>query len=84
MTGYSLDYILDSLSLEQLVMLYDYGIEFENTKAGMLVNTIAEALSGKHKKPSKNDADHIPEKPNLKKFRKLYGDKIKRPNKDKK
>ena len=49
MTGYSLDYILDCLSLEQLVMLYDYGIEFENTKAVMLVNTIAEALSGNTK-----------------------------------
>jgi len=83
MTGYSLDYILDSLSLEQLVMLYDYGIEFENIKAVILVNKIAEALSGKHKKNTKNIANSISDKPNLKKFNRLYGDRIKRPNKDK-
>ena len=75
MSGYSLEYILDHLSLDQLVMLYDYGMEFEETKAIILLNKYAEALSGKNKsKRIKNISD----KPDIKTFKKLYGKKIKR------
>ncbi len=69
MTGYSFDYILDNLSLVQLMMIYEYGLEFEETKSIILLNKYGEALSGKKKVTS--------DKPDLKKFYSLYGDKIK-------
>lgn len=80
MTGYSLEYVLDELSIDQLVMLYDYGMEFEEIKSVILINKYAEALSGK-KKPVRRT--NIPDKPDIKKFKALYGKKIKTP-KDKK
>jgi hypothetical protein len=69
MTGYSLEYVLDSLSLDQIIMLYDYGLEFEEIKATILLNKYGEALSGK--KSTAGDS------PDIKKFKKLYGNKIK-------
>ena len=75
MTGWEIDYILDEITLDELVLIYKYGIEFEKTKSIILLNTFAEALTGKGKKKE------IGDKPDLKKFYKLYGDKIKTPNK---
>jgi len=69
MTGYSLSYILDSLSLDQLMLIYRYGLEFEETKSIILLNKYAEALSGKKKSTS--------DKPDLKKFSAIYGNRIK-------
>ena len=69
MTGYSLEYILDSLSLLQVMMIYRYGLDFEETKSIILLNKYAEALSGKKKV--------ISDKPDLKKFHALYGNRIK-------
>jgi len=76
MTGWEIDYILDEITLDELVLIYKYGIEFEKTKSIILLNTFAEALTGKKKE--------IGDKPDLKKFYKLYGDKIKTPNTPKK
>ncbi len=78
MTGWGIDYILDEITLDELVLIYKYGIEFEKTKSIILLNTFAEALTGKGKKKE------IGDKPDLKKFYKLYGDKIKTPNTPKK
>ena len=75
MTGWEIDYILDEITLDLLVLIYKYGIEFEKTKSIILLNTFAEALTGKGKKKE------IGDKPDLKKFYKLYGDKIKTPKK---
>jgi len=76
MTGYSLEYVLDKLSIEQITMLYDYGLEFEETKSVILLNKYAELLTGK--KSSKTRRRNIPDKPDIKKFNALYGNKIKR------
>ncbi len=57
-------------------MLYNYSFELEETKSIILVNKIAEAFFGAKKRKS---AD----KPDIKKFYALYGNKIKTP-KDKK
>lgn len=73
MTGYSLSYILDSLSLDTVMMIHRYGLEYEETKAIILLNKYAEALSGKKRVTG--------DKPDLKKFSILYGDRIKTPNK---
>jgi len=73
MTGYSLSYILDSLSLDLLMMIYRYGLGFEETKSIIFLNQYGMALSGKKKVTS--------DKPDLKKFNLLYGSKIKTPDK---
>jgi hypothetical protein len=72
MTGYSLEYVLDSLSLDQIILLYDYGLEFEKTKAIILLNKLGEALSGK-----KSVVEDRQDSPDIKKFKKIYGNKIK-------
>lgn len=74
MTGYSLSTVLDNLSLQQVMMIYRYGLEFEETKSTILINTYATALSGKKKA--------IGDKPDLKKFSILYGSKIKTKKKE--
>ena len=64
------------MTLEQLLMYYDYGLDFEQFKSEILIAKIGEVLSGK--KPKKKvlvDSD----KPDLKKFNEKYGDKIKKP-----
>ena len=70
MTGYSLEYILDSLTLGVVMMIYDYGLGFEKTKSIILLKTYAEAMTGKSKK-------NLPDEPDLKKFKRIYGNKIK-------
>ncbi|MBA7557661.1 hypothetical protein ES705_50427 [subsurface metagenome] len=76
MTGYSLDSLLDDYSLDQIVMFYNQGFDWEEIKAIILVNKLIEAITGKKSKsPSKSN---ISDKPDLAKFYKIYGDKIKR------
>jgi len=61
-------------------MLYNYSFDHEETKAIILINKIAEAFFGvKGKKSKVENAEN--DKPDLKKFYKLYGDKIKTPDK---
>lgn len=79
MTGYPLNYILDELTLEQILMLYNYGMEYEDIKSMILVNTLGEAMSGKKRSRKIKTGD----KPDIKKFNALYGKRIKKP-KDKK
>ena len=77
MTGYSLDSLLDFYSLDQIVMFYNQGFDWEEIKAIILVNKLIEAITGKKSKsPSKSK--NISDKPDLAKFYKIYGDKIKR------
>ena len=77
MYGYKLSYILDHLSLEQVIMLYDYGIEFEELKAAILINKLAELLVGK-KARSKAKAGTGNDKPDKAEFYRRYGKNIKR------
>jgi hypothetical protein len=74
MTGYGLEYILDSLTLDVVMMIYDYGIGFEKTKSIILLNTYAEAVSGKYSKP-KIDVDKLP--PKYDQLKSMFGDRVK-------
>ncbi len=77
MTHWTLDYMLDHLSLDQIMMFYNYGYDWEETKALIFLSKYGEALSGKVKRREKKS-----DKPDIKTFNRLYGDKIKRPNKE--
>lgn len=77
MTGWTLDYILDETTLDFLVLVYNYGIEFEETKSIIFLNKYAEAISGKKK------AKPMSDKPDIKKFKRIYGNKIKTKKKEK-
>lgn len=79
MTGYSLNYVLDKLSFDQVILFHNYGMDFEETKAIILINKLSEAMGGKKGKNSKKNIK-TGDKPDLKKFNSLYGNKIKRPN----
>lgn len=74
MTGWSISYILEDTTLEQLMMVYNYGIKFEETKATILINKYAEALSGE-KKSKQVDIDKPP--PKLSQLQAIFGDKVK-------
>ena len=74
--GYELPYILDHLTLEQVVMLYDYGIEFEELKAGILIGKLSELLIGK--KSKSKGKDHPDDKPDKAEFYRRYGKNIKK------
>jgi hypothetical protein len=71
-TGYTLDYLLDWLTLEQVMMLYNYSFDYMEVQSIILVNKIGQAFFGAKKKISANS-------PDIKKFKLLYGDKIKTP-----
>jgi len=58
------------------MMIYDYGFDFEEQKSIILVNKIVEAITGKKSKKSNKEES---EKPDIAKFMRLYGDKIKTP-----
>lgn len=77
MYGYSLSYILDYLTLEQVVMLYDYGIEFEELKAGILIGRLSELLIGK-KSGAKLKDNSASDKPDKAEFYRRYGKNIKK------
>jgi len=61
-------------------MVHEYGINFEETKSIILINKIAEAFFGV--KPKKKKVD-IGDKPDIKKFKRIYGNIIKTPDKEK-
>ena len=81
MYGYSLSYILDSLTLEQVVMLYDYGIEFEELRASILISKLSELLIGKKSKSKVKDNSN--DKPDKAEFYRRYGKRIKKIEKEK-
>jgi len=56
------------------MLIHRYGINFEETKSIILVNKAIEAITGKKSKKSIED---IPDKPDIAKFRRVYGNKIK-------
>ena len=80
MTGYSLDSLLDSYSLDHVIMFYNQGFDWEEVKAVILVNKLIEAITGKKSKPLRTDAS---DKPDKAAFYKRYGDKIKRKKENK-
>ncbi len=76
MYGFSEEYLLDEKILEEVLDFYDDGIDFEIFKAEILIGKIGEVLMGK--KGSKR-FKAIGEKPDIKKFNRIYGNKIIKP-----
>ena len=72
------DYLLNHMSLEQVLMYYDYGVEFEENKSNILVSRIAVGLFGAKEPPKKKEKD-CTDTPDKEAFYKHYGDRIKRP-----
>lgn len=68
------DFLLDYMSIEQILMYYDYGLEYEKNKATILTNQIAVGLFGAEE-PKKRDYNPKPDK---KAFYDKYGNVIKR------
>ncbi|MBS4191742.1 hypothetical protein KHA94_16250 [Bacillus sp. FJAT-49705] len=72
------EYMLKHMSIEQIFMYYDYGVEFEENKANILVNRIAVGFFGVKEEPKKQKRDYN-DTPDKTSFYERYGDKIKRP-----
>lgn len=72
------DHLLNHMSLEQILLYYDYGLEHEEIKSNILVNRIAVGLFGvkETRKTKRRNYDDTPDK---QAFYDRYGDKIKRP-----
>ena len=75
MYKYTLDYVLWKMTIDQVLMLYDYGMEFIKVKSIILINTLAQFLTGKKPK-TKEDIDFSDQKPDRKAFYKHFGDRI--------
>jgi len=71
------DYMLQRMTMQQIFMYYEYGMEHEENKANILTNRIAVGLFGAKDKPKK--AKVTDDKPDREAFKKAYGDRIKRP-----
>jgi hypothetical protein len=74
------EYMLKRMSLDQIFMYYDYGMEHEENKSNILVNRIAVGLFGAKEPPKKKKRDYN-DTPDKQAFYDRYGDKIKRPEK---
>lgn len=73
------DFLLDHMSLETVLMYYDYGLEHEEIKSNILVNRIAVGLFGVKEEPKKQKKKDYNDTPDKEAFYKRYGDRIKRP-----
>lgn len=76
------EYMLDHMSLDQILMYYDYGIEQEELKSNILVGRLAVGLFGAKENPEKTakarrvESDQTPDRAG---FYKRHGGRIKRP-----
>ncbi len=70
------DYLLDHMSIEEVFMYYDYGAEFEEIRAAILIGKLGEAMDGKKTVRRRGPRS---DKPDKAEFYKHYGDRIKRP-----
>lgn len=78
MYGFSEEYLLDERTLEEVLFYYDDGIDFEFLKADILIAKLAEAITGRKIIKDKRFID-IGTKPDLKKFNRIYSNKIIKP-----
>lgn len=72
-------YLLDYMTLNEVLYYYLEGMKFETLKAQMIINKLAEALEDPKKKSQASPRPDIPDK---KAFYKRHGDKIKRTPKE--
>ncbi len=75
MYGWSREYILEELTFPEMIMHWDYGLEFEELRASLIVAKLGQALDGKME-PLRKDYNSKPDK---RKFYDRYGKQIKRP-----
>lgn len=71
------EYMLDCMSLEQIFMYYDYGLEQKEIESNILVNRISVGFFGAKEEPKKQK-EYV-DTPDKKAFYDRYGDRIKRP-----
>lgn len=67
------EHVLNNLSLDEVMMYYDYGIEFEKWRAQQVIYFLSLAMDDKQQPHSKGGSD----KPDKEAFYATYGDKIK-------
>lgn len=72
------EYLLNHMSLEQILMYYDYGVEFEEQRANVLTHRLAVGFGFVKETPKTRVRDRYNDKPDKQKFYELYGDRIKR------
>ena len=72
------EYMLERMSLVQIYMYYEYGLEQKEIESNILVNRIAVGFFGAEE-PKKSKSIDTNEKPDKAAFYETYGDKIKRP-----
>lgn len=70
------DFLLDHMTLEEVIFYYEQGLKFEEFEAELVVAKLGEALSGKKKNKGPQS-----DKPDKAAFYRYYGNKIERPNK---
>jgi len=74
------EYLLDHMTFDQIVMYYEYGQEWEEQKANIMVSRQAIGLFGAKEKPKpKKSAKDNSDKPDKEAFYKTYPNRIKRP-----
>jgi hypothetical protein len=73
--GWTPQYILDELTIQEVFLYWDYGLEFEEYRAMLLVAKVGQAMDGKVE-PLRKERNSKPDK---KKFYDRYGKQIKRP-----
>ena len=77
------DYLLDFMSIEEIFLYYDQGLQFEEYRAGLIIHKLDEALDEKkQKKQAAKSPKKGSDKPDKAAFYKRHGDKIKRPPKE--
>ncbi len=78
--GWTPDYVLERLTLEQAYLYLDYGLEYEEARASLLVAKIGQAMDGQMSQIHKAGRRKHNDRPDKKAFYQRYGDRIKRPD----
>jgi hypothetical protein len=70
------EYLLDRMSMQQVLLYYEKGIEAQKNNAKVFWGVFGQAMNGE--KENKQPEIDMDDSPDLQKFHKLYGNKIKR------
>ncbi|MDP2217405.1 MAG: hypothetical protein Q8J68_08975 [Methanolobus sp.] len=71
------EYILDQMSMEQVMMYYEKGVKAVELQAKVFWSVLGQAMSGESGSESEKVSDNS-DKPDLKRFHEIYGNVIKR------
>ena len=70
------DYLLDGMSMHQVLLYYEKGIEAQKNNARVFWAVFGQAMNGD--KQSQEPETGMDDTPDLQKFQQMYGDRIKR------